>query len=318
MANKTVLTHNDILLAAGSLALMLRGTMRAGDLNCYPVPRGGVPAAYALRSVAPYIQIVDDMAKADFILDDLIDSGATRQRVLVQSIGKRAFSADKFAALFTKRPAQDAEQGYYLHGQAVPADSWLVFPWEATEEGSANDIVTRFLQFIGEDPEREGLRETPARVIKAWGEWFDGYKTDPKEVLKSFEDGAEGVNEMVLVKDIPVYSHCEHHLAPFFGVAHVSYIPNGKIVGLSKLVRLVRAYSRRLQVQERLTNQVADALVDELKAKGVGVVVECRHMCMESRGVTTSGTTTVTSAMRGAMLDKPEARAELLSLVRRG
>ena len=164
---------------------------------------------------------------------------------------------------------------------------------------------------------RPGLVETPARFAKAWQEWASGYAVKPEELLKSFEDGAEQVNEMVLVRDIPIYSHCEHHLAPFFGVAHIGYIPNGRIVGLSKLVRLAKAFAQRLQVQERLTNQIADALMQGLSPLGVGVVIECRHLCMESRGVERAGATTVTSALRGAMKDAPEVRAELMALVRR-
>lgn len=168
---------------------------------------------------------------------------------------------------------------------------------------------------IGEDVTRGGLIETPGRVVKAWEEWTGGYKQDPADVLKSFEDGAEGCDEMVLVKDIPVYSHCEHHLAPFFGVAHVAYLPEDRIVGLSKLPRLVDVYAKRLQVQERLTNQIADALDKGLKPKGVGVIVECRHLCMESRGIKRQGASTTTSAMRGAFRNQA-TRQEMLSLIR--
>jgi GTP cyclohydrolase I len=159
------------------------------------------------------------------------------------------------------------------------------------------------------------LRETPARFLRAWEDYTQGYKQDPVEVLKTFEDGAQNVDEMVLVRDIPVYSHCEHHLAPFFGVAHVGYIPNGRVVGLSKLARLVDVYARRLQVQERLTQQVAYALHAALSPVGVGVVVKCRHLCMEARGVMAAGTSTVTSCMLGALREEHSARAELLRLI---
>jgi GTP cyclohydrolase I len=175
-------------------------------------------------------------------------------------------------------------------------------------------LVHEVLQVIGENPSRQGLRETPARVVGAWREWFSGYQVDPQALLKCFEDGADGVDEMVLVRDIPVYSHCEHHMAPFFGVAHVAYIPNGRIVGLSKVPRLVDAFARRLQVQERLTNQVADAMWEYLQPRGVGVVLACRHLCMESRGIQRTGTSTITSALRGDIKDQPEARAEFLRL----
>ena len=171
-------------------------------------------------------------------------------------------------------------------------------------------------EVIGEDSQRGGLLETPNRVVKAWGHWAGGYKMDPKEVLKTFEDGAENYNQIILVKDIPVYSHCEHHLAPFFGVAHVAYIPDGKIVGLSKLSRVVDIFSRRLQVQERLTSQVAEALQEALNPKAVGVVIECRHMCMESRGIQRQGASTVTSSMKGLFEWDRSAKEELMNLIR--
>lgn len=147
---------------------------------------------------------------------------------------------------------------------------------------------------------RPGLLETPARVAKAYETWFGGYAVDIAELFKTFEDGAEGTNELVIVRDIPVYSHCEHHMAPIIGRATVGYVPDGKIVGLSKLSRVVDAFMRRLQVQERLTNQIADAIYDHLDAQAVCVYIDARHMCMESRGVKQScGSSTVTKAFRG-------------------
>lgn len=172
------------------------------------------------------------------------------------------------------------------------------------------------LQAIGEDEDRPGLLETPDRVAKAWLEWTSGYSVDPSTILKVFEDGADKVDEMVVVKDIKVYSHCEHHLAPFFGVAHVAYVPNGKIVGLSKIARVVDAFSKRLQVQERLTNQIADCINDNLKPLGVGVIVQARHLCMESRGVTKQGSETITSALRGCIKERESTRTEFLNLVK--
>lgn len=171
------------------------------------------------------------------------------------------------------------------------------------------------LRFTGDDPAREGLLETPERVADAYLEWFSGYGQDPKAILKTFKDGSQGYDEMVLVANTPVYSFCEHHIAPFWGLAHIAYIPSGKILGLSKFVRLVDVFSRRLQVQERLTNQIADSLQECLRPLGIGVVLECRHMCLESRGVRARGSVTVTSSLRGVMKDVPTARAEFLSLV---
>ncbi len=177
------------------------------------------------------------------------------------------------------------------------------------------DAVRALLAHIGEDPDREGLRETPARFLKAWSEYTSGYKQKPEDILKSFEDGAQSVDEMVIVRDIPVYSLCEHHLAPFFGKAHVGYVPDKRILGLSKISRLVEVFARRLQVQERLTNQIADALDTHLQPLGVAVVIECRHMCMESRGVRHLGTQTATSALRGSIKTNADTRREFLALI---
>jgi GTP cyclohydrolase I len=174
----------------------------------------------------------------------------------------------------------------------------------------------RFLISLGEDPDRSGLRETPSRLTRAWKHWTSGYTQDPAELLKTFEDGAEQYNELIVVRNIPIYSHCEHHLAPFFGKATVGYMPNGKIVGLSKLTRLVDCFAKRLQVQERLTIQVANALMEILEPKAVGVVIRCRHLCMESRGIRTPGEETVTSAMLGELQPNLAMRTEFLALAR--
>lgn len=177
-------------------------------------------------------------------------------------------------------------------------------------------IIDALIRLIGDDPTREGLRETPDRVVKAWQHWGSGYMVDVDKVLKVFKDGADNYDQFILVKNIPVYSHCEHHLAPFFGVASIGYIPNGKIVGLSKFGRLVDAYARRLQVQERLTQQIAQAIQTHLAPKAVGVVLDCRHLCMESRGIQVQGTSTKTSAMHGLMLTDPAVKAEFFNLIK--
>lgn len=178
----------------------------------------------------------------------------------------------------------------------------------------AEAAVRELLLAIGEDPEREGLRDTPARVARAYQEIFAGLRQEPEDVLTTVFD--IGHEEMVIVRDIEVYSTCEHHLVPFHGVAHVGYIPNedGKITGLSKLARLVEVYARRPQVQERLTTQIADAMVRILEPRGVLVVVECEHLCMSMRGVRKPGSRTVTSAVRG-QLRNPATRAEAMSLL---
>lgn len=171
-------------------------------------------------------------------------------------------------------------------------------------------------EVAGVDPNREGLEDTPARVAKAWAFWTSGYALRPEDILKVFEDGADGYNEMIVRKDIPIYSHCEHHLAAIIGRCTIAYIPDGKIVGLSKMDRLADMYARRLQVQERMTTQIADAMFNILAPKGVGVWISARHLCVESRGVSNQNSETVTCALRGIFQTQPETRSEFLALAR--
>lgn len=180
----------------------------------------------------------------------------------------------------------------------------------------AEAAVRELLLAVGEDPDREGLRETPARVARAYEETFAGLREDPTAQLeKTF---AENHRELVLVRDIPIYSTCEHHLVPFYGKAHIGYIPGaeGKVTGLSKLARLADLYAKRPQVQERLTAQIADALVEKLGASAVIVVLECEHLCMAMRGIRKPGAITTTSAVRGGFQTNAASRAEVLSLIR--
>lgn len=185
---------------------------------------------------------------------------------------------------------------------------------EVTKEVKESVIFDLLRMVVGEDAHRGGLMETPARAIKAWEHWTKGYAEDPAEILKVFEDGAEGYDDMVAVYKIPFYSKCEHHLADIIGVASVAYIPDGKIVGLSKLNRIVECFARRLQVQERLTVQIADALAEHLDPKGVAVHISARHLCMESRGICQQGHFTVTQRFRGAFAgDQSSWRSEFLA-----
>ena len=182
------------------------------------------------------------------------------------------------------------------------------------DQPRAEAAVRELLLAIGEDPDRDGLQDTPARVARAYSEVFAGLDMTPEDVLSTtFEIDHD---EMVLVRDIDVYSTCEHHLVPFHGVAHVGYIPakDGRVTGLSKLARLVDVYARRPQVQERMTSQIADALMERLQPRGAIVVVECEHLCMAMRGIRRPGTRTITSAVRGQLLD-PASRAEAMSLI---
>ena len=187
----------------------------------------------------------------------------------------------------------------------------------AFDQPRAEAAVRELLHAIGEDPDRDGLRETPARVARAYREMFSGLYTDPSAVLNTMFD--EQHDELVIVKEIPLYSTCEHHLESFHGVAHVGYIPgeDGKVTGLSKIARLVDLYAKRPQVQERLTSQIADALVNRLGPRGVIVVVEAEHLCMAMRGVRKPGATTTTSAVRGQFKTDAASRAEALDLILR-
>ncbi len=185
----------------------------------------------------------------------------------------------------------------------------------AKDEGRFEEVVREMLGLLGEDPRREGLARTPERVARSLQDLTQGYKQDVKAILKNavFK---EPYDEMVIVKDIEIFSLCEHHLLPFYGKAHIAYIPNGKIIGLSKIPRVVEIFSRRLQVQERLTTQIAECLMEALKPKGVAVVIEALHLCMSMRGVKKADAYTITSAMLGAFRKDARSRSEFLSLIR--
>jgi GTP cyclohydrolase IA len=295
-----VLTNHDVIRLAAQMHERIQLTYfemsQDNPVLIYPVPRGGVPVAYALMSLSPSYRMTESLEQADIIVDDIIDTGATRKR----------YPNQPFYALINK-----------LKG--APDNNWYQFPWEVGEQGadkSFTDNVVRLLQYIGEDTTREGLRDTPARVAKAWKHWAGGYTVDIPALFTSFEDGGETYNQMILVKNIPFYSHCEHHLAPFFGTATVAYIPNKRIVGLSKINRVVDAFARRLQVQERLTDQIAQALMGNLSPFGVGVQIEARHMCMESRGVCQQGSSTITTSLAGCFYDDASCRGEFLNAVK--
>ncbi len=180
---------------------------------------------------------------------------------------------------------------------------------------AAMACVRGLLRFIGEDENREGLQETPGRVVDAMLEHFCGYRENPAQhLLKTFEE-VEGYDEIVLVSDIDVHSHCEHHLVPFVGKAHVAYIPNGRVVGLSKLARVVDGYAKRLQVQEKLTMQISQALEEVLQPQGTAVIIQCQHFCMCHRGVHKPNSWTTTSKLTGAFLNNASSRSELFQLI---
>jgi GTP cyclohydrolase IA len=179
----------------------------------------------------------------------------------------------------------------------------------------AEAAVETLLRWAGDDPTREGLLETPARVARAFEDWFSGYNEDPEDYMKRTFEEVEGYDEMIVLRDIRFESHCEHHLAPIIGKAHVGYLPSNKVVGISKLARVVEAYARRLQVQEKMNAQIANTIQNILEPKGVAVVIEARHQCMTTRGVHKTGVTMVTSTMLGAFRDDPLTRREFLHII---
>ncbi|WP_127523313.1 GTP cyclohydrolase I FolE [Mesorhizobium sp. Z1-4] len=202
-----------------------------------------------------------------------------------------------------------------------PADSTFTTAKTDLDRPSQSQVenaVRTLLRWIGEDEEREGLKDTPARVAKAYREMFAGYAKDPAEELgRTFEEVA-GYDDMVLVKDIAFHSHCEHHMVPIIGKAHVAYLPDGKVVGLSKIARVVDIFAQRLQTQEALTAQIAGVIQDVLNPRGVAVMIEAEHMCMAMRGIRKQGSTTLTSTFTGAFRDHPEEQVRFISMIRAG
>jgi GTP cyclohydrolase I len=251
----------------------------------YGVPRGGQIVAGMTGNA------VDNIEDADVIIDDLIDSGATLERYKDYK--------KPFIALIDKRKELQGE--------------WLVFPWETKEndsEETVEDNVKRLLQYFGEDVNREGLKETPKRFVK----FFTEFLNPPEWNCTTFE--GEGYDEMIVQTNIPFHSLCEHHIAPFFGTGTIAYIPNKRIVGLSKLARTLETFSRRLQNQERITIQVAEFLWKELDPLGVAVQITAKHMCMEMRGVKKHDTHTTTTKLIGIFKEDASARNEFLNSIK--
>ena len=183
------------------------------------------------------------------------------------------------------------------------------------ERAEAEQAVRTLIRWAGDDPDREGLLDTPARVVRAFEEYFQGYNADPEDILKRTFEEVEGYDEMVLLKDIRFESHCEHHMAPIIGKAHVAYLPKNRVVGISKLARVVELYAQRLQIQEKMTAQIANAINEVLQPEGVAVVIDASHQCMTCRGVHKPGVSMITSKMLGAFRDNDRTRREFLSMV---
>ena len=183
-------------------------------------------------------------------------------------------------------------------------------------DAEAEKAVRTLISFVGENPDREGLLDTPKRVVKAYRDWYAGYDQDPREFLSKTFSETGGYDEIVMLKDIRVESHCEHHMAPFIGSAHVAYLPNKRVVGISKLARVTRIFSKRMQVQEKLTAEIANCLQDVLKPRGVAVVIEAQHECMTTRGINEPGISMVTSQLLGKFRTDPSTRKEFYSMIK--
>lgn len=207
------------------------------------------------------------------------------------------------------------EQGASLPDATAGSAPGISTPRRKPTQAEAEAAVRTLLAWAGDDPTREGLLETPGRVVRSYAQFFAGYGQDPEDILaKTFEE-IEGYDEMVTIRDIRLESHCEHHMVPFLGKAHVAYLPDRRVVGLSKIARLVEVYAKRLQIQEKLTVQIADTIDRVLKPKGVAVVIEAEHFCMTTRGVHKPGSMTSTSRMTGAFRDDPSTRREFLAMI---
>ncbi len=273
--------------------------------SIYGIPSGGIPLAMKLNTLL-HIPLIgsdeDGVSETTLIVDDIVDSGDTI---------KGFVEGGYITATLHCKESSKVKPTFCAHNID---NNWIVYWWEGTEERSIEDSVLRQLQFIGEDPTREGLIETPLRVVRSWKELYSGYSKNPADILKVFEDGA--CDEMVLLKNIEFYSMCEHHLLPFFGKAHIAYIPNGKVVGISKLARLLEIFSRRMQIQERIGQQVTCALDELLCPLGSACILEAQHFCMTSRGIQKQNSIMVTSSLTGVFRSNASARAEFMGLIK--
>lgn len=292
------ISWNEVLEQADRIAA--RNAPRSSAITqIYGIPQGGAPVAALLAGRLDLDLVEEPIPGSTLIVDDLVDTGTTLDRY-----HRLGYPTD---ALFRKPWSPS-----HLAPDALEVDEWLAFPWER-DDGEPTDAVLRLLQHIGEDPTRDGLKDTPKRVTKALRELTSGYALDPAEILQTTFDVSH--DEMIVLAGVPYSSLCEHHMLPFTGHATIGYIPqlDGRVVGLSKLARLVECFARRLQVQERLTNQIAEAMIEHLDPLGVGVVISGHHSCMSARGIKTSGSM-ITSSLHGQMRSDGTVRSEFLAL----
>ncbi len=271
----------------------------------YGIPRGGVPVAMALSQKlrVPMIGGNGDFGQDGILyVDDIVDTGRTAAR----------FHGDVAAIHQSNRFPKEKAPTYYVK----ESTDWIRYWWEC--DPPIEESIVRILEYIGENPKRAGLKETPSRVIRSYGEIFSGYKIDPASVFKTYD--AETYDQIVLLRDIELYSTCEHHLLPFFGKAHIAYIPRKRLIGLSKLARLLEIHSRRLQVQERIGEQVTQMLMKHLDPVGAACIIEARHLCVCARGVNKENSTMVTASLKGVFFaDSKKGRAsrsELMGLIK--
>lgn len=299
--NKVNLSWEEVGERSAQLAQQILGIVSRRPVYLYGVPRGGVHASLLVAQALAFHRVgtvqVTDPDQADVLVDDIIDTGSTRSQFINRC-------GTPFVALVDKQSASDKCLG------------WVVFPWEKTDEAAGpEENVRRLIEFLGDDPQREGLRETPTRVLRSYERLFGGYHQDPQQVMKTFQ--SQECDEIVLLKNVEFYSTCEHHMLPFYGRAHVAYIPDGRLLGISKLARLVEIYSRRLQIQERLCAEITTCLMNILHPRGAACVMEAQHLCMISRGVEKQNSIMVTSSLQGVFREDARTRNEFMTMIAR-
>lgn len=306
-------SYADLLNDISNLTQQLHAELGSHVVNSLPgvygIPNGGnVPAACLANSLG--LTVLAEPVKGCIIIDDIVDSGQT----IMSTLSELPLPSSYKTVCLHQHERSKLFAAFYASKIRIGADFWIDYFWEKSGTGGIEENVTRIIQYIGDDPTRPGVLETPARVVKSWKELFSGYNDSAeKHLSKVFDSKAD---EMVILKDIVFNSYCEHHMLPFSGVAHIGYIPDGKVVGLSKLARTVDVYAKRLQIQEGLTEQIVDAMIEHIpKVKGAAVVLEGRHSCMSCRGVNKQGASMVTSALRGVFKD-PTVRAEFMGFIK--
>lgn len=302
MRSEKQYTARAFIIDIDALAVMIIRSGHQYD-SVYGVPRGGIPLAVALSKELK-IPLVERLTEKTLVVDDLVDSGRTRLR----------FAKNDFACIHIKEHTPlDLFPTFWLHKE----NCWINYFWEANES-TVQDSIVRLIEYIGEDPCRAGMKETPNRIVRSWEEIFVGYKRDVKEVFKTFDDEKERFGGLVYLKGVEFYSTCEHHWLPFSGEAFIAYIPNGPVIGASKLARLLDIFACRFQMQERIGEQITNALMGYLKPLGAACLIEARHLCMACRGIKKQHSVMGYSSLKGLFLENSSAgiavRNELMAL----